>query len=128
LAQIFGKDISDTISDGWRIVTNTIRGTRVGLDVSNIGGIDELYSMGKLLIAGTVPDINYDEIVKSTVSATAITLTFKYLGSDMFYMDATNIDGDYRLRFRVATGDKLLMESEDFLLLENGDFILLEGA
>jgi len=73
-----------------------------GLDTVIGASIGHLLALAEVLIKGTLPEVNYNRIIKTTVSSTAQTLAFVYNGSYQFYMDATLIYGDYDVSVRTT--------------------------
>lgn len=95
------------------------------LDTFTRGSISHIIELAELLIKGTLPEVNWDRIYQTTVSATALTLTFSYQGSIQFYIDATNVFSDFNIVL-TETSYITLESGIDRLLLESGDLLLQE--
>lgn len=105
-------------------VTGTTYGTKRLLDVNILA---DILQMSELLIKGTLPEVNWDRIYRTTVSSSAVTLTFVYLGAIQFYIEATSLPTDFDISL-TATQNLTLEAGLDRLLLESGDLLLKESA
>lgn len=117
------NDSENTYAD---ISRTELPNSKAGLDVFQAGSISHILELANVLIKGTLPEVNFDRIIKTTVSATAQTLAFVYAGSYQFYIDATTVYGDFDVSIR-TTSAFTLDAGLDNALLENGDTLIQEG-
>lgn len=103
-------------------------GDKSSLDIFIQGALSQILDLSNVLIKGTLPEVNFNQIIKETVSSTAHTLAFAYNGSVQFYIDATSLDSDYNVIIR-ETDSLTLQRGISRLQLESStDTLGLESS
>lgn len=125
--KIVAKDAIATDNSGnASAITAETWSTKRGLHVAQIG-LSNIFDAALLLIQGTIPGVNFNEIQMTTESSTSFLLDFLYNDVEQFAMRVTNPNGDFNIVF-VNKGSIALESGTDVLLTESGFELLLEGA
>ena len=106
------------------VTGSPVGSTKFGIDVAVASG--DHFQAVMALIAGTLPEINWNSISKTYTSATVITYAFEYYGNQQFEVVVTNPFGAWT----ITITEYVNLITEDGLSaigLEDGSELLLEG-
>lgn len=128
MSEIWTRDEKQTLDHaGENRVTGTdVPGNKRGQDVVAYED-SHLYTKADLLIKGTSPQVNYDEIQKSVTDSSTLSLEFLYENQSQFFIDFTNaFSSTENVKFRASF--RLTQETGDLLTQEDDSALIQEGA
>lgn len=115
----------DTTVERHKDTTGTDVGAKRGLDTVSLGGATEYMPAILALIQGTMPEINWNQIQKTTNSLTSFSYLFSYNDNQQFLVTITDAFSDFNVS--ITSYSNLISEDGFAIGLEGGGELFLEG-